>query len=425
MKSIILFFLSCFVYFPLSAQSDKDYQTLIAKASLFHLQRNYKSALDLYEMAFRIQQPDALAAYKAAGMYALDSNAAKSFQYLQLSLSTGWTEADWLALDPYFDFLRNTFPEKWKTIKEQAFIKEKQYSQTLQLPFLRKEINLMTLNDQELRYKKSQNNNDSLAEIINQQINQSDLNNLTKTKEIIKKYGWLKISQIGKDGQNNLWLIVQHADQDILFQKAALKAMEKLKGTKELDMENYAFLYDRVQCNLNYKQLYGTQVAWTNNGKASAFRPIIKEYLADERRKKIGLQPMGIYALTYGFSYQEINAKQSRQKDFTYKIKVQNLIDSAKYFYSKEQFQKTYDFYNTASTFLGGLSNADNFEAAVICSKIAITNDDEQYKSISLDFLDLLFLRGFLTQEQLYNQPAFTILHKEQRWAYLNRRLNQ
>src|SRR5690349_5497904 len=135
----------------------------------------------------------------------------------------------------------------------------------------------MTLNDQKLRYKKAQNNNDSLAEVINEQINQSDLNNLTKAKEIIKKYGWLKISQIGKDGQNNLWLIVQHADQDILFQQTALKTMEKLKGTKELNMENYAFLYDRVQCNLNYKQLYGTQVVWTNNGKASAFRPVIKE----------------------------------------------------------------------------------------------------------------------------------------------------
>jgi len=425
MKSILLSFFSCCVYFSLSAQTDIDYQTLIAKASLFHLQGKYKTALDLYEKAFQIQQPDALAAYKAAGMYSLDSNADKAFQYLQLSLDSGCTEADWLAFDPYFNYLRNTSPGKWRTINEEAFTKEKQYAQTLQLPLLRKQINLMTLRDQELRYKRAQNNDESLADIIDKQTNQSDLNNLAKAKEIIREYGWPKISQVGKDGQNNLWLIVQHADRDVLFQQTALEAMEKLKGSKELNMEDYAFLYDRVQCNLNYKQWYGTQVAWTSNGEASAFRPITKEYQADERRQKIGLQSLRVYALTYGFSYREIDARQSEQNDSAYRIRVQNLIDSAKYFYTKKQFLKTYDFYNTASTFLGGMSNADNFEAAVIFSKIAAIDNDDQYRSIALDFLYLLFLRRYLTKAQLDKEPAFKLFYKEQRWIDLNKKLNQ
>jgi len=423
MKSVLIFYFSFLLFSTASAQSDSVYQTLIAKAGLFHLQENYKSAISSYEKAFQIQQPDALTAYKAAGMYSLDSNSGKAFQYLQLALSSGWTEADWLSFDPYFDYLRNAYPEKWKAIKEQAFVKEQQYGQTLQLPSLRKEINLMTLNDQKLRYKRVQNNNDSLAEIINQQINQSDIKNLNRAKEIIRRYGWLKISQIGKDGQNNLWLIVQHADQDVLFQQTALLAMEKLKGTKEMNMENYAFLYDRVQCNLNYKQFYGTQVVWTSNGEASAFRPLIKEYMVDERRKKIGLQPLQIYALTYGFSYHNVTAKESEQKDSSYMIHVQLLMDSAKYFYRKKEFQKTYDYYNIASTFLGGMNNKDSFEAAIIFSKIAATNTDEQYKSISLDFLDLLYLRRNLTKAQLLKQPAFRILYKEQRWIDLNKQL--
>lgn len=282
----------------------------------------------------------------------------------------------------------------------------------------------MTLNDQKLRYKRVQSNNDSLLRIINRQINQSDLNNLNRAKKIIKQHGWLKISEIGKDGQNNLWLIVQHADQDVLFQQTALLAMEKLKGTQEINMENYAFLYDRVQCNLNYKQLFGTQVVWTSKGEASAFRPLIKEYLVDERREKIGLQPLKIYALTYGFAYQEITAKQSEQKDSSYQAHVHLFMDSAKYFFTKNEFQKTYDYYNTASTFLGGMSNADNFEAAIIFSKIAAVDSKQQYKSIALDFLDLLYLRRNLTTAQLLKQPAFRILYKEQRWIDMNKRLN-
>jgi hypothetical protein len=317
---------------------------------------------------------------------------------------------------PYFDYLRKAEPEKWKAIEEQAFAKEQQYIQTLQLPSLRKEINLMTLYDQKLRHQRVQSNNDSLLEIINRQINQSDLNNLNRAKDIIKQYGWLKISEIGKDGQNNLWLIVQHADQDVLFQQTALLAMAKLKGTQEMSMENYAFLYDRVQCNLNYKQL-------SSNGEASAFRPLKKEHLADERREK------RITTVTDICTYLRVyllrnNCKQSEQKDSSYQDQVRLLMDSAKYFYAKNEFQKTYDYYNTASTFLGGMSNADNFEAAIIFSRIAVINNEEQYKSIALDFLDLLYSRGNLTKAQLLKQPAFRILYKEQRWIGMNKRLN-
>src|SRR5687767_5539738 len=106
MRSISIIF-CCFFFFSTSnAQSDSVYQALIAKASLFHLQSNHKRAIGLYEQAFQLKKPDALTAYKAAGMYALDSNVDKAFQYLQLSLTSGWTEADWLSFDPYFDYLR-------------------------------------------------------------------------------------------------------------------------------------------------------------------------------------------------------------------------------------------------------------------------------------------------------------------------------
>ena len=425
MKSFLVFYCSFSLFLTAGAQSDSVvYQTLIAKASLLHLQKNYKSAINFYKKAFQIQPPDALTAYKVAGMYSMDSNTDEAFHYLQIGLNSGWTEADWLSFDPYFDYLRKIEPDKWKAIEKEAFTKEQQYAKTLQLPSLRKEINLMTLRDQQLRYKRVQTGNDSLLAIIDEQINQSDLNNLNRAKTIIQQYRWLKISQIGKDGQNNLWLIAQHADQDVMFQQTALLAMENLKGTKELNMENYAFLYDRVQCNLNCKQLYGTQVKWTSNGEASGFRPIKNEDKVDERRKEIGLQPLHIYALTYGFNYQKPTAAQARQNDSAENVNVHLLMDSAKYFYSKKEFRKTYDYYNNASTFLSGMSSADNFEAAIIFSKIGVVDKDEKYKGIALDFLNLLYVRRYLTKMQLLAQPAFKVLYKEQRWMDMIKQLN-
>jgi len=421
MKKTILL---CLFYFPLItlyAQINVHYETLIAKAGLLHLQKNYKAAINDYEQAFKIQSPDALTAYKAAGAYALNQNADKAFYYLQISLDKGWTEANWLANDPYFDYLKDTASEKWKALEKEAFDKEEQYSKTLKLSSLRKEINMMTLKDQQLRFKRSQTNNDSLLAVLNREIHKSDFNNLQRAKSILKEYGWPTIAEIGKDGQNNLWLIVQHADQDIAFQKSALLAMEKLKGTTALNLENYAFLYDRVQCNLNYKQQYGTQVLWTGNGTATGFRPISVEYEVNERRKKMGLQPLEIYSLTYGFSYQPINKDASQQRDINYQKQVQKLISQAKIAYKNKRYQQTYDDYNQASTFLGGMSDEDNFEAAVIFSKIAANDPDGKYKSIALDFLDLLNIRNTLTKAQLLGQPAFNILKNEERWIKLNK----
>ena len=209
-----------------------------------------------------------------------------------------------------------------------------------------------------------------------------------------------------------------------MFQKFALRAMQKLNGTKESNMENYAFLYDRIQCNLNYKQLYGTQVLWASNGEASGFRPMISEHSVDERRRKLGLQPLKIYALTYGFTYRKVTGSVSKYNDLKYSARVRSLVDSAKYFYAMKKFSNTYNYYNTASTFIGGMNDVDNFEAAVIFSTIAALDSDDKYKSIALDFLDLLSLRGALTKSKLLSQPAFEVLYKEQRWIAINKHLD-
>lgn len=74
-------------------------------------------------------------------------------------------------------------------------------------------------------------------------------------------------------------------------------------------------------------------------------------------------------------------------------------------------------------TYLGGMSDADNFEAARIFVNIASENGDEKYKSIALDFLYLLSLRGSLTKKLLKQQSSFEILYEDPRWLEINNRL--
>jgi len=405
-----------FSFYTSKGQNNLTYEALISEASLLHLQKDYKNAIPKLEKAFSIEKPDALNAYKAAGMYSLDENKTKAFQYLDLSLDRGWTETDQLLIDPYFDFIRNNYPEEWKAITQKSHLKEQEYEKTLLLPELRKQIIAMGIEDQKIRYSKIQTSDPAQLNELQQKINELDFKNLSTAKEILKKHGWLKMSQIGKDGAHNFWLIVQHSDQDILFQKTALHEMEKLKGTKELDMENYAFLYDRVQCNLNYKQLYGTQVNWTQNGEASGFRGILKENETDKRRTALRMLPLKIYALNYGFNYTLPTASDVAKKDKKDKEDTLNLISLAKKYCVTKEFQKVYENYNNASMILGGMTSAQNFEAAELFAKIYNQTNEEQYRSIALDFLSLNHLRGDLNLKLLLSNTAFQKFYSESRW---------
>ncbi|WP_316812230.1 DUF6624 domain-containing protein [Pedobacter heparinus] len=398
------------------AQSVPEYETLISKASLYHLQHRPKEGIACYEKAFKLQSPDALNAYKAAGMYALDKNIKKSYVYLNLALDKGWTEADWLTADPYFKYLKNTDSISWKAILHRAYDKEREYEKNLKLPELRKRINLLIIKDQQLRYLQINNKNSANVDSIRKAIAQSDNYNRKEAKQIIQKFGWPKMSAIGKDGANNLWLIVQHSDEDIIFQKQVLTLMAALQNTKEVNMENYAYLYDRVQCGLNYRQLYGTQVVWSTQGTAKGFRPIIYEHTIDQRRKSCGMATLKSYALTYGFNYFPISKSEAAKNELIDKEKVRHLMDSAIYYYENQLFQKVYEVYNAAAEIQGGMSNKDNYKAALQCARVARITGNKTFTDIALDFLMLLHKRGILSPNALLKEKNFNPLHKEKRW---------
>lgn len=410
----------CFHCLGSTAQVNYRYEELIAKAGLFHLQKSAKEAIRYYDTAFTLQQPDALTAYKAAGVYALDRNSNEAFGFLEKALAAGWTESGLLDTDPYFDYLKHANPGRWNELKKKALHLENVYAQTLKMPALRRQINQLGITDQQLRYKRIQASEEERAR-IDDALRIADSVNRKTAKYILGKYGWPSVSEIGKDGQNNFWLLIQHADDDVLFQRAALVAMSKLK-TSERQAENYAFLYDRIQCNLNYKQLYGTQVNWTQHGEASGYRLIEDESRVDERRKQLGLLPLRIYALTYGFNYKEISVAEAKENEVSEQAAVNRLLDSASYYLNRKVYQQVYDLYNQASMVPGGMSDTQQLEAAKIFAKIAATDTDPQYPSIALDFLFLLSLRGSLIPQDL--DTGFDTLKKEARWVVLQKEMH-
>jgi hypothetical protein len=120
-----------------------------------------------------------------------------------------------------------------------------------------------------------------------------DRQNTTWLKGIVEKHGWPGKTLVGEDGAHSAWLLVQHADQDVAFQKKCLKLLEKAVKEKEASAQDFAYLTDRVRVAERKKQIYGTQLI--QEGGKLVPQPIEDEGHVDERRKEIGLQPLAEY----------------------------------------------------------------------------------------------------------------------------------
>lgn len=134
-------------------------------------------------------------------------------------------------------------------------------------------------------------------------------NHIPILKEIINKYGYPTISMVGKQASFNFWLMVQHADTDIKFQKLCLKLMQKHLKKKEVSGENYAYLTDRVNKNLGKKQVYGTQFEHNERGLALFPKNLIDPKNVNKRRAEIGLNTIEDYISEYNEFIKKANEK--------------------------------------------------------------------------------------------------------------------
>jgi len=115
----------------------------------------------------------------------------------------------------------------------------------------------------------------------------------TRLKAIIDAQGWPTISQVGKDGAQAAWLLAQHADFDIPFQKEALSHMERLSRHGEANLDNLAYMRDRVALANGEQQTYGTQGKC--NGATWEPFPIKNPPQVDALRAKMTLDPLPDY----------------------------------------------------------------------------------------------------------------------------------
>lgn len=124
-----------------------------------------------------------------------------------------------------------------------------------------------------------------------------DANNLLWLKgRLEKRKNWPGYSVLGEKGSHDLWLMVQHCDQDRPFQQHVLALLGKAVREKNASGKDLAYLTDRVRTGQKLPQVYGTQL----NSTGGWLRPMAIEDEAnvDKRRAEVGLPPLAEYLKT-------------------------------------------------------------------------------------------------------------------------------
>lgn len=120
-----------------------------------------------------------------------------------------------------------------------------------------------------------------------------DRRNTAELKAIVDAHGWPTAALAGADGARAAWLLAQHADHDLAWQRRCLELMEPHTATGDVDPIDFAYLTDRVRVNQGLPQLYGTQFELVGDRRSP--RPIENPETVDERRKALGMRSLESY----------------------------------------------------------------------------------------------------------------------------------
>ena len=133
-------------------------------------------------------------------------------------------------------------------------------------------------------------------------MNEKDSINLIKVKAILDQYGWLGSDIVGGQGNQTIFLVIQHAD--LRTQEKYLPMMQEAVRHGKAKGSHLALLIDRVEMYNGRPQIYGSQLNG-ENGKYK-FYPILDEANVNKRRAEVGLEPLEEYAKQFNIEYKPL-----------------------------------------------------------------------------------------------------------------------
>ena len=222
-----------------------------------------------------------------ASCEALDGKADAAFIALDRGLAAGLHQRDEIEKDT--DLVPLHADPRWPGFVAKVAAADAALLANIAEPKLRAELHALVETDQAARFAmiKDKTNKELLANV-----EASDRASTARLHEIIEKFGWPGKKLVGADGAHDAWLLVQHADKDLPFQKQCLALMQPMVATGEVTAIDVAYLDDRVAVAEHRPQTFGTQFGPDGNPQ-----PMVDPANIDARRKAVGLGTMAEYRL--------------------------------------------------------------------------------------------------------------------------------
>lgn len=310
MKKILPLFFCLFVQYSNAQHPPTIYFHHVSVADSLHRAKNFRDAAATYTAAFKSFKGRGFVndRYKAACSYARTGNIDSSFYNLfRIADRGGWSEYDFLISDPDLSDLHSD--SRWNTLVNKVRKNKAQAESHMNKPLAR-ELEKIFDDDQKFRLlaesaakvtDKDSPELDSLEKIIKAY----DEKNLIRVKELLDKYGWLGTDDVGRKGNQALYLVLLHADT--ATRNKYLPMMRDAVQRGKASSGELALLEDRNLIDEGKKQRYGSQLKFDKEAGTYELYPIEDEAEVNDRRKELGLAPLEDYLRQWGVRYNPKN----------------------------------------------------------------------------------------------------------------------
>lgn len=297
MKKII-FFLAFYFSVHFSFGQNEQYNSLVKRADSLYNAGNYKVSASTYTDAFKANgwMGSPTDRYNASCSWSLANNADSSFsQLMRITTKANYKNYEHITTDPDLISLHND--NRWKTLIDLVKQNKEKAEVNLNKPLVA-ELDSIYNDDQKFRLQLDEiekkygwQSNEIKAHW--KIIKEKDSINLIKVKSLLDKYGWLGPEIVSIQGNQTLFLVIQHSDQQT--QEKYLPMMREAVKEGKAQGNSLALLEDRVALGQGKKQIYGSQIGRNNETKLYYVLPLSDPENVDKRRAEVGLQPLAEY----------------------------------------------------------------------------------------------------------------------------------
>jgi hypothetical protein len=308
MKKIVLscaLLTSLCAYRGLAQQAPVTYADWTAKADELFSARKYEEAGEAFGKAFAANNGKGSVndRYNAACAWAKAGKKDSAFVQLDRIAGKGkYSEINQLATDDDLTALHND--KRWKELCATVRTNKQQAEAHLNKPlvtvldaiFTKDQANRQRIDGIEKRYG---NESKEMRDLWTT-INHDDSLNLIAVTALIDKYGWPGADVAGQQGNETVFLVIQHGD--LKTQQKYLPVMREAVKQHSAEASSLALLEDRVALREGRKQIYGSQIHGGPNGD-KWISPLEDPDNVDKRRKEVGLEPLADYVRQWNIKW--------------------------------------------------------------------------------------------------------------------------